>query len=684
MSHLVAALLGVAFVLAQDPPAKPAGVTPAIVQGSQPARVQGLSLVVEPLDLAERAKQGVHAVRAHLLSLAVERGESPSPMLSMGMFTATFRTVLPLPVRDRYRFQIHGKGSVKLTINGESVLSGSLRPGKPLETAEPVRLKKGDNELVCTIESNLQGEAQLRVFWSGTMFSWEPIAPTAMEWALDDDAIAKGERLRLGHQLFVERKCAQCHQTDRPLAESAFGELAAKGPDLRNAGARLTQAWLAEWLKNPRAVRPEATMPRMSFESASDPADLAAFLAKLGAPLPGEAFSPDAAGHGAARFRELGCIACHVPPEQARDEIAGGHRIALGFVAAKWQPNALVQYLLDPQRDFPDVRMPHFQLEADDANGLAAYLTKNYQPANALPGDAERGRKLAVQWSCARCHTLDLPESGERFQALQGLNVDRGCLAQTLPKKAPDFDFSEQQRTALRGFLPSAEAACSQRAPIDYAARMVQALRCTSCHGRNGEPSVWSRLASAASEEEPLPCEQDPNAQGLPVLTWVGSKLQPSWMERFVSGREKSPRPWLNARMPSFGRRGENVVQGLVREHGYPSQDEPEQNPDNQLATHGQRLVKMGEGLGCVQCHGIGAQKAIQVFERAGINFAVASKRLRKDYFLRWMMDPPRLDPDAKMPKYAGANGKTAISEVLDGDARKQFEAIWHYFRSQN
>ena len=203
---------------------------------------------------------------------------------------------------------------------------------------------------------------------------------------------------------------------------------------------------------------------------------------------------------------------------------------------------------------------------------------------------------------------------------------------------------------------------------------------------RSGSPSVWAVTAQAAAEAlgEPLSPEQDPLAQGIPALTWVGSKLQPSWMERFVSGREKSPRPWLHARMPSFGARGQAVVQGLAREHGYPSQDEPEQAPDNQLATAGQRLVKMGEGLGCVQCHGIGAQPPVQVFERAGINFAVASKRLRREYFLRWLMDPPRIDPDAKMPKYADAKGKTAITDVLEGDAKKQFEAVWNYFRTLN
>ena len=49
---------------------------------------------------------------------------------------------------------------------------------------------------------------------------------------------------------------------------------------------------------------------------------------------------------------------------------------------------------------------------------------------------------------------------------------------------------------------------------------------------------------------------------------------------------------------------------------------------------------------------------------------------------MRWLLDPPRIDPDSRMPKYADAKGKTAFTEVLGGDANKQFDAIWHYFRT--
>ena len=100
------------------------------------------------------------------------------------------------------------------------------------------------------------------------------------------------------------------------------------------------------------------------------------------------------------------------------------------------------------------------------------------------------------------------------------------------------------------------------------------------------------------------------------------------------------------------------------------------------LSASGEKLVKMGEGFGCVQCHGIGDKPPVQVFERQGVNFDVSAARLRKEYYMRWLLDPPRIDPDSRMPKYADAKGQTAFTEVLDGDANKQFDAIWHYFRT--
>lgn len=651
---------------------------PAAAAASQAARAPGAKVTFERLGGETPAPR--QSQRARLLSLAVERGETPTPFVAPGLFRATYTATLQLPARDRCRFRVEGKGSVKLTVNGEVALDGPLRAGKPLETAQPLRLKKGDNELVLVFESSAMGDGQFRLFWSGTGFGFEPIAPERLTFAADDRDVAAGEQRREGLQLFAERRCARCHEMEtRRIGESASGELDAAGPDLRQAGARLHGDWIAAWLKDPHAFRPDATMPKFALTK-EEVGDLAAYLAGLGQPPAVPVFAGNAVELGKETFRRVGCVACHVEPGNDPDQ-ALGDRLALGFVPQKWHARALIEYLHEPRRFHPHVRMPDLRLSLDDATPLAAYLLSVASPP--LPkssGDPARGKRLAQKHGCAVCHGLEVEIADRKWPRLRNLTPERGCLAERAGDGgAPDHHFSKTQQASLRAFLPVAEEVPFRRSPLDFVQRHLHSDRCVNCHALDGKPSTWARWAEQQNAAAPLPKEHDPIAQGVPALTWVGSKLQPGWIERFVTGQEKSPRPWLKARMPVFAQHGGALAQGLVREHGYGPQDEPPTRPDAEVARHGDRLLAQGTGFGCVQCHALGDQPAVQVFEREGIELLTARARLRHEYFTRWLADPPRLDPDSRMPKYADDKGKTAFTDVLGGDAATQFESIWQY-----
>ncbi|HEX6811206.1 MAG TPA: c-type cytochrome [Planctomycetota bacterium] len=655
----------------QDAPAAP-----------QEPRARGAKVTFERLAAPDQ-KPVVHSQLARLLSLAVERGETPSPFVPAGTFRATYRAIVALPARDRFHFRIEGRGSVQLSCNDEVVLEGALRSAKPLETTQPVRLKKGDNQLRLVFENGAMGDGQFRLFWSGSDFGFEPIAPEQLQWASGDPEVAAGEQLREGQQLFAERRCARCHEfEERRIGESAFAELDAAGPDLRTVGARLQQPWIAAWLRDPKQFRADATMPRPAFEKPQDADDLAAWLAASGSPPAGVGFAADAAANGAIRFLQLGCVACHPAPGQKPE--AADDRIAIDFVPRKWHAPALVAWLQDPRRDHAHARMPDFMLSRDDASNLAAWLLAT--PAEPLPasrGDAQRGRNLAQRHGCVLCHALADPLEQLRPARLRNLDVARGCLGdEPGRRRAPDHGLSAEQRAAVRAFLPFAAEAPFRLAPADFAARHLRADRCTACHGLDGEPSRWARWATEASKDAPLPQDQDPIAQGVPALTWVGSKLQPSWIARFVQGQEKSPRPWLHARMPAFHAHAAAMTSGLVREHGYGPADEPPVPSKAQAVIDGERLIAMGTGFGCVQCHAVGDKPAVQVFERAGIDLITARGRLRHEYYTRWLQDPPRLDPSARMVKYTDQKGRTQFTEVLGGDGKQQFEAIWQYLGS--
>ena len=289
----------------------------------QGEKTRGAKVTFERVLPADQPRQ-VHSRRARLVSLAVGRGEVPSAFLDPGYFKATYRAIVTLPLRDRYRFRIDGRGAAKLSLNGKPVLEGSLRGGKPIETDKSVRLKKGENELLLEFESTAMGSGWFRLLWAPPDCGFEPIPPELLSWASEDVDIAAGEQLLRGQRLFAERRCARCHEFDSARAtESALGELDEKGPDLRSVGSRLRRDWMRAWLLDPHSFRHDTTMPTFGL-SDKEAADVASYLAGLGEPMALE-FESGAVEEGKTRFFELGCIACHVPPDRPREEMELGN-----------------------------------------------------------------------------------------------------------------------------------------------------------------------------------------------------------------------------------------------------------------------------------------------------------------------------------------------------------------------
>ena len=99
------------------------------------------------------------------------------------------------------------------------------------------------------------------------------------------------------------------------------------------------------------------------------------------------------------------------------------------------------------------------------------------------------------------------------------------------------------------------------------------------------------------------------------------------------------------------------------------------------LATREKLLPQVG-GFNCIQCHAVGDKKAVAPFEAEGINLLDAAQRLRYEYFARWMLDPTRVEATTRMTKFTMDGKTTALTDVLDGDARRQFDAIWHYMQT--
>ena len=619
----------------------------------------GLRLTI--VGLADQAKSwAVDSVISSNLSLYVPAGQAASPFAPPGKFSTTWTGFFLADLRAEYGFTAELQGTLRLSINGQLVYeakSGSTN------RSGAVRLNKGTNSVVAEYLAPGEGDAFLRLFWIPPDLRAEPVPLSAMVLSRASPEQIAAEQTRRGRQLFLEYRCHKCHRLD-PADEAApaLPELSIDAPDFDNIGSRLNRDWMAGWILNPRAQRPDAQMPRLlaGAHAKEEAGAISAFLSSLGRPLdnPAKESSPEMVDRGKTLFDTLHCEACH----QLSSTNQGPSLIPLVQVQKKFTGPALEQYLVKPEEHFKWTPMPNFRLSFDEAALLAAYLRSIGDKAGEGPSvqasDVELGKKLVAEKGCLNCHALSVLN---RFSAPALANLppakwNQGCLAEARESgsAAPDFGWNAAERAALQAFGGTDRQSLRRHVPIEFASRQTERLNCAGCHGR---------------------------FEGFPPLGILGGKLNPAWSAAFISGAVAyKPRPWLDARMPGFIRHGEWIARALAMQHGYPPKTPAEGAINPEPVAAGQKLVSPEGGFSCISCHAVGKLAAVAVFESAGINLAYSGERLLKPYFERWIYNPPRIDPETKMPVYF-VEGKSSLTEILGGDADQQINALWEYVR---
>ena len=91
---------------------------------------------------------------------------------------------LVVPERNDYTFSIEGVGNATLQIDGVMVANGEL----PLVAQRPVPLGKGGHAIFCSYRSRRDGEARIRLFWSGPQFRSEPVPASQFRFTPGDPA----------------------------------------------------------------------------------------------------------------------------------------------------------------------------------------------------------------------------------------------------------------------------------------------------------------------------------------------------------------------------------------------------------------------------------------------------------------------------------------------------------------
>jgi len=492
---------------------------------------------------------------------------------------------------------------------------------------QPVQLNAGEHPLRITFERKPGAPARLQLTWQSEHFAREPIPSSAFAHGAGPRELAQSTKLARGRELFEDLGCAACHRPE----SSAIGRRA--GPDLSDAGARLSPHWMRKWLEDPQHFRTNTPMPAFSF-MAPDRADITAFLATLtgtnAAPTE-PALTPELGAKGKELTGSIGCAACH-----------SADSFPLEGLGSKWKSaGRLARYLSDPLAVNPHGRMPSLGLKPDESAQLAAHLFQSRNPSFEAPtlrgfdGDRIRGRILVQYRGCLNCHTLR--ENGVALQnhhaapQLKALAPNKGCLSGRPSGHAARYSLAAADRDALNAFITSPDVSS---APTHDLPRLAKQLNCAACHELNGP----AKLAFEAN-------------QSPPPLTDAGNKLRASWFNEVLLNH-KRVRPWMTLRMPHFGEPARPLT-ALFAAHAGAEAGEGEKIaplPAAQLAS-GAKLVGLGDGgLSCITCHDFKGRRSVG--DLRGPDMIEMHARIRGDWLRRWLRDPGRLQSGTAMPSF--------------------------------
>ena len=600
-----------------------------------------------------------HARIADQVALYVPEGQPASSFTGPGEFDALWQGTLNLEARSRLIFTLEGTGQATLSVDGEILCAEISTP------SERKRLSSGRHTIEVKYRSPEKGDARLRLLWEGRDFGREPAPASVFSHETTNALLEQNVQLLAGHRLIKAHGCQNCHaDKGRPQA-----------PSLEDIGQRLETSWLASWIMNPAEHRPGTHMPRLfsGDDAAQKATDIAHFLAPLEKTKPATGDPQEVLGGGHI-FYQQGCIGCHT-----LDAKGTQGRIGLGDVAVKYRQSALAGYLRNPTKHHDNSRMPDFGFTDKEAKALESFLRSLSE--TELPalnqGDAKRGGRLLTQSGCLNCHAAgemktEMPPPGN----LAGLKA-ANC------KKA-GYLLSEAEQQAITAALRSPIK--PYKVPAEFAQHQFDALRCAACHDRNGQQSYRKEFQQEIVRLKPPAPPVDDEKPGahkglIPPLDHLGFKLRPEWRARLFSGEIRpKTRHWLKARMPAFASRAADLSKGFSHAAGLPHQSAKPTPLDPEKIKTGATLTGI-TGFSCGACHAVKEKPAFAVFEGEGPNFQDAGARLRSEYFHLWMNAPMRQWPGTIMPAYA-SEGRTPLTQHYEGEAAKQFEAIYQYLFS--
>ncbi len=292
------------------------------------------------------------------------------------------------------------------------------------------------------------------------------------------------------------------------------------------------------------------------------------------------------------------------------------------------------------------------------------------------PELVKKGKDLFVAAGCASCHAPNLDKKQDAISllapTLDKLKSDGGCLSAKPVKGLPWYGLSPTQVMALAAALKTPPKPTKD--PAVLIARTMATFNCYACHSRDKVGGIQEEWNKFFVTNQP---EMGEEARVPPPLDGVGAKLVPEYLKQ-VLDKGAHDRPYMFTRMPGFGLANvATLAEALSSTDKLPAIPPITlKDPPGRVKAAARHMVG-GLALGCIKCHTFNGKKAEGV---QGIDMTIMTKRLQRDWYFAYLLDPQKLRPGTRMPT-AWTNGKTVLPDVLDGTAKGQIEAIWVYLQ---
>ena len=446
-----------------------------------------------------------------------------------------------------------------------------------------------------------------------------------------------------GKVLVSQTGCLACHRVgEQATVRGTFGR--DFGPALDRVGDKVTREWLYDWVRDPQRYFPETNMPDLRLTD-QEAADVVAYLMTLkgGSPEPAPAVN-----------------------------------------------TALLDQVTE---EYLRVKLTHQQAK---------------QKAAAMSGDEKQfflGEKLVARYGCFGCHSIagfeqslpigvELSNEGTKMitrfdfgfvkiphsrtawflQKMKDPRIfDTGKVKAPQEKlKMPNFGFTDEEAETMVTLILSMQKDVQpmeshqlldeRHAAVEKGRRIVQDRNCRGCHVVEGEGGA---IQETIADQAYFP----------PNLIGEGQKVQSDWLFNFVKGPVPI-RPWLNARMPTFGFDNDHLT-AVVRyfaaldDAPYPFHTAGEGAVPAELLRDGKKVF---EDFKCMSCHTVGTPPPGVAAADLAPNLLISSERLRHDWILKWLKDPQKLLPGTRMPGFFYSD-----DQPLYPDADRKMQAVKEY-----